>query len=185
MAKGKTKSKLTYSERKETAFELFTRHWSNADIARKLDVTPETISNYKREWEKIQEESVWNDPNYLNRILEHTKSRVTELEQVMSHGWTAFEGTANENAKMAALRIIKDTIMDMAKLQRLTDTRIEIVNQAEKALQVQTILLEMINTVISDCPHCRHALAEKINEVTAIQEGRPEQLALTGEVIDI
>jgi predicted transcriptional regulator len=174
MAKGKTKSSLSYSERKETAFDLFTRHWTNADIARHLEVTPETISSYKKEWEKLSEEAVWNDPNYLNKILEHTRGRIDELEKVISRTWDVADGSDNQNAKVSALRTIKDTIMDVAKLQRLTDTRIEIVNQAEKALQVQTVILEMINQVIQDCPRCKQALSDKLREASALREGKTQ-----------
>ena len=182
MAKGKTKSSLAYSERKEIAFELFTRRWKNADIARKLEVTPETISTYRKEWERLSEEAAWSDPNYLNRILEHTKARVSELETVITKTWDVTDESENQNAKVSALRTIKDTIMDIAKLQRLTDTRIEIVDQAEKAAQVQSIILEMINVVIQECPTCKAKLASRLNEVASLREG---QLALEGKVIDV
>jgi len=182
LAKGKTNSSLSYSERKEIAFDLFTRHWKNADIAKKIEVTPETISSYRKEWERLSEEASWNDPNYLNRILEHTKARVSELEIVINKAWDVAEKTENQNAKVSALRAIKDTIMDIAKLQRLTDTRIEIVDQAEKATQVQAIILEMINVVIQECPTCKAKLASRLNEVASLREGR---LALEGEVIDV
>jgi len=172
LAKGKTTSIMSYSERKETAFDLFTRHWTNADIARHIGVTPETISNYRREWDKLSEEAAWSDPNYLNKILEHTKARVTELEQVINQTWGIADGGKNDNARVAALRTIKDTIMDIAKLQRLTDTRIEIVDQAEKATQVQTIILEMINSVIQECPDCKYKLAIRLSEANALKEGR-------------
>ena len=173
MPKGLTKSKLTYSERKEMAFDLFAREWKNVDIARKLGVTPETIANYKRGWEDKKEEALWRDPNYLNNILQHTHERIEQLEQVIRESWDAADSSMNENAKVAALRTIKDTVMDIAKLQRLTDTRIEVIDRTEKAQQVQEVILEMLNIVVRDCPKCRQELADRLEEAKQIRSGNP------------
>jgi len=171
MPKGRTLSKLSYSERKELAFDLFAREWKNIDIARKLEVTPETIANYKRGWEDKKEEALWRDPNYLNNILQHTHERIEQLEQVVRESWNTYDETPNQNAKVAVLRTIKDTVMDVAKLQRLTDTRIEIIDKAERATQVQEVILEVLNTVVKECPRCRHELAKRLAEAREIKEG--------------
>jgi dynactin complex subunit len=171
MPRGLTKSKLSYSERKELAFDMFAREWKNADIARKIDVTPETIASYRREWEERKEEAVYSDPNYLNNIVQHTLERVEQLEEVIRESWNAADKTLNENAKVAALRTIKDAIMDIAKLQRLTDTRIEVINKTEQAYQVQQVILEMLNIVVKDCPRCRQELAVRLEEARQLREG--------------
>lgn len=170
--KGLTRSKLSYSERKELAFDYFGREWKNVDIANKIGVTPETIASYRKEWEEKKELAVYSDPNYLNNILQHTQERVEQLEAVIRETWETSDTTTNENAKVAALRTIKDTIMDIAKLQRLTDTRVEVIDRTEKAQQVQEVILEMINIVVKDCPRCRQELSNRLEEARQLKEGR-------------
>lgn len=174
---------MTYSERKELAFEYFEKRWKNADIARMLDVTPETISNYKREWKKYNEEAAWEDPNYLNKILEHTKARVNDIDMVVKSLWKMVDTMGEGQAKVSALRTIKDAIMDISKLQRLLDQRIEIVDQAEKANATQAIILEMINIIIDDCPSCKAKLAGRLAEAQELRGG-PTLALRSGVTID-
>ncbi len=89
MPRGKTKSKLTLSERREAAFRLFLRGFTNAQVARQLGVTDDTVTNYRRIYEdRIAAEAAHN-PALLRDVLANTIRAMEELEEVRREAWAS------------------------------------------------------------------------------------------------
>lgn len=87
MAKGKTKSKYSLSERRRRAYDLFVEGWTNADVARELKVSEDTAARYRAYFrDKIAEQAVAN-PQLLTKTLENTLAVIAENDRVRQKLW--------------------------------------------------------------------------------------------------
>lgn len=87
----RTRSDLTRGERTERAFDLFSRGYSNADVARKLRVHRNTAANYRVLYEEKLKQAKLDNPAFLQDILGNTLRLVGELEQIQREAWRNHE----------------------------------------------------------------------------------------------
>lgn len=89
--KGKSKSKLGLSQRRERAFELFARGYTNADVARDLTVHADTVARYRELYnERIHAQAAAN-PNFLKDVVTNTMRSLEELDRIRADAWQHME----------------------------------------------------------------------------------------------
>lgn len=87
MAKGKTKSKLTLSERREEAAQLVARGFTDTDIARKLGVSRKTARSYREFYERKLKAEVAERPDLLRDVLGNTVRQLREFDDIRKLAW--------------------------------------------------------------------------------------------------
>lgn len=85
--KGKTKSTLTFSERKIRAFELFGKGFTVTDVAKDLGVSRNTATSYKKRWKEEVKAEAQADPASVRDVLTNTKLMLDEVNQVRAVAW--------------------------------------------------------------------------------------------------
>ena len=89
MARGRTKSRLSRSERLEEAYQNFRRGMSIAEVARHLQVHPDTAATYKRKYENKLSDQAKENPEMLTKVLENTFRLLEELDSIRQEAWKA------------------------------------------------------------------------------------------------
>lgn len=87
----KSKSKLGLSQRRERAYELMAKGWTNAAIARDLGVHVDTITGYRRKYEESLHAQAAANPNFLRDVLTNTIRSLTELDMIRADAWKHME----------------------------------------------------------------------------------------------
>jgi DNA-binding CsgD family transcriptional regulator len=91
MAKGRTKSKLTLSQRRERSFELFARGYTNKDVASVIGVSEETAGSYRRLYNERLHAQAASNPGFLRDVLTNTMRALEELDQIRADAWKHLE----------------------------------------------------------------------------------------------
>jgi hypothetical protein len=87
----KTKSKLSLSKRRERAFELFARGYTNADVKADLKVSNDAVAGYRKIYnERIQAQAAAN-PEFISDVLSNTMRLLEETDQVRADAWKHLE----------------------------------------------------------------------------------------------
>ena len=91
MPKGKTKSKLKLSERRETAFTYFARGLSDSEVRKRLRVSQPTVRSYRKLYEETLFDVARSNPTLLNDAMSNTLRSLVELDQIRSDAWKRLE----------------------------------------------------------------------------------------------
>lgn len=89
--KGKSKSKLGLSQRRERAFELFARGYTNTDVARDLTVHMDTVARYRGLYEERIHAQAAANPNFLKDVVNNTMRSLEELDRIRADAWKHLE----------------------------------------------------------------------------------------------
>lgn len=87
MPRGKTKSTKTLGERREAAYRLFRRGYTDVEVARKVKVTRQTAANYRKLYEAELGELVLSNPDLLRDALKNTFRNLGEIDEVRENAW--------------------------------------------------------------------------------------------------
>lgn len=116
---------MTLKQRREKAFELFLKGYSDAEVAQRIKVTRQTASNYRRKYEQSVHAEARNNPALLREVLANTMRSLQELERVRSEAWRSMEDRLVEHefscAECGAENIVSFTepLSDQARTQYL------------------------------------------------------------------
>lgn len=89
--RGRTRSKLTKSERMEIAFEGFAKGEGDSSIARKLHVTRQTVASYRAKYEERIHARAAANPNFLRDVVSNTMRALEELDKIRADAWAHME----------------------------------------------------------------------------------------------
>lgn len=89
--KSKTKSKLSLSQRRERAFELFARGYSNIDVRRDLKVSKQTVTGYRKLYNDRVHAQAAANPNFLRDVVTNTMHALEELDRIRADAWKHME----------------------------------------------------------------------------------------------
>jgi transcriptional regulator NrdR family protein/DNA-binding CsgD family transcriptional regulator len=87
----KSKSKLGLSQRRERAFELFARGYTNAAVAKDLNVHADTVAGYREKYEASIHAQAAANPNFLKEVLQNTIRSLAELDRIREDAWKHLE----------------------------------------------------------------------------------------------
>lgn len=83
----KSKSKLGLSQRRERAYEMFARGYTNTDVARELNVNKDTVTNYRKKYESSLHAQAASNPGFLQDVVANTIRSLTELDRIRADAW--------------------------------------------------------------------------------------------------
>jgi len=76
-------------QRKEQAGIYFRRGWTNAEVARSLGVTPETVKRYKDEYdEQIRNEAATN-PGLMRDVIKNAVEALRAIDDLRAEAWNS------------------------------------------------------------------------------------------------
>jgi hypothetical protein len=87
----KSKSRLSLSKRRERAFELFARGYTNKDVKADLGVSGDTVANYRKLFEERVHAQAASNPEFISDVLTNTLRLLTESDQVRADAWKHLE----------------------------------------------------------------------------------------------
>lgn len=93
MTRGRTKSRMTRSQRIEQAHKLFARGYSNADVARDLGVHADTVTSYRKLYNESLAKQAASNPHLFEEIFLNTQRALIELDEVRQDAWAQIRGT--------------------------------------------------------------------------------------------
>lgn len=99
MTRGRTKSRMTRSQRIEEAHRLFARGFSNADVARELSVHADTVTSYRKLYEEGMAKQAASNPYIFEEVFLNTQRALTELDEVRTDAWAQIRKTREIHAE--------------------------------------------------------------------------------------
>lgn len=91
MPRGRTDSPYNLSQRREKAFDLFMKGWTDVNVAERLQVTAETVARYRKEYMDTIELQARSNPSMLRQVLENTIVALEENATVRKSLWEEYE----------------------------------------------------------------------------------------------
>lgn len=144
MPRGKTSSNLSLSERRQRASELIAKGFTNQDIAKKLGVTPETASSYRKWHRERVAETVQSNPTFMQDVLDNTVKALEENDLIRKEAWKRYHGTKAPQIKLQALNTVRQCQQDRAKIYGLFGVKQEVLAMFANVKAVQDRLLEFM-----------------------------------------
>lgn len=167
MPRGRTNSNLSASQRKEKAHDLFSRAWKNADVARELSVTPETVKRYRDEYEESIRRQAAENPRLLVNVIENTVRALNELDQLRRNVWDDYETVPATSPLRAAYgKQLLSINTERAKLFGLFGVKQEYFLHVQNVQAMQNRLLEWMRANL--CQTDREALERFISEELSV-----------------
>lgn len=156
MSKGKTESKMRIGERKQKAFEGIKQGLTNVEIAKRIKVSPGTVSRYRKDYIAQISDQARNNPDLLRDVLGNTIKALEELDLVKAEAWKLYNRTNSETTKISCLARITACQDQRAKLFGLFGVKAEFFLHVDAIRQQQSKLLEFMGEHL--CPTDRIAL---------------------------
>lgn len=82
---------MNLSKRRERAFQLFARGYTNADAKKDLGVSNDTIAGYRKLFNERIHAQAASNPEFLSDVLANTMRVLEETEQVRADAWKHLE----------------------------------------------------------------------------------------------
>lgn len=92
----KSKSKMSLSQRRERAFQLFAKGYTNADVASELKVNKDTAAGYREKYEASLHAQASANPRYLQDVVTNTFRSFGELDQIRKDAWAHMKDRKQE-----------------------------------------------------------------------------------------
>lgn len=86
-----TAKKKTRSQRIERATELFSRGYSNMDVARDIGISRNTATAYRKIYEERLKTKTAENPRFLHDIIGNTVRQIEELDEARKALWKDYE----------------------------------------------------------------------------------------------
>lgn len=171
---GGTRSPMRLGARRQRAFELFTEGASNVEVARSLQVSPDTAGRYRKLYEEKIESQAAANPHLLRQVLPNTIKALEELEKVRAYAWERARSTESDTIRAQMMNVILKAQDQRAKLFGLMGVKQEALAFTMQVQKQQERLIQYMKENL--CPADRIALdefivAEFATELAAMPEG--------------
>lgn len=87
----KSKSKLGLSQRRERAFQLFARGYTDVDVRKDLGVAKDTVAGYRRQYEANISAQATANSELLSQVIGNTMRSLQELDMIRADAWQHME----------------------------------------------------------------------------------------------
>lgn len=87
----KTRSKMTLSERREAAYTLFAKGFTNKAVAESLKVNKDTVKGYRDRYEASIQAQAQANPAFLRDVVANTFRSLHELDKIREDAWKHME----------------------------------------------------------------------------------------------
>lgn len=96
MPRGKTASRYSLAERRRVAFSLFTKGFTNEQVAKELNVHKGTVKQYRDAYDEEIALQVQANPNLLRDALKNTVQALGEIDEVRRSAWQEYEAAQHD-----------------------------------------------------------------------------------------
>jgi hypothetical protein len=158
MPSGRTRSPLRLGARREKAFELFRRGFSNVEVAEEIQVSPDTAARYRKLYEDRIVEAAREQPDLLRDVLANTIRTLTELDAIRRNAWQRLEENPPDSVRSSLLNTLLKAQDQRSKLFGLLGVKQEYAAHVAKVRQQQEQLIEFMSREL--CPVDREKLEE-------------------------
>lgn len=174
--KGKYK-RMGIGQRKEVAYELFKRGYTNAETAREIGIHPDTVTRYRRSYEEQLQAEVNANPHLLRDVLGNTLRSLEELDRVRAAAWKDYQEATSATAKKGFLDLAIKAQSERAKLFGLMGVKQDTLVYINGVKEVQDKLMDFMTKEL--CPADRAKLEKYLQDTWADQlaDVTPEDFA--------
>lgn len=162
---------LSLPARRNKAYRLFLRGFSVAEIAEKVGVIEDTVRSYLKHYQQKLGDKIASNPDYLDRVIEHTFVELERLSDREKEAWERLELAQRSSDQTNLMNLIQRIGEQRAKILRLMDMRVEIVGKVERATQLQEALITYVQTCM--CDECRGRLETYLDQLDLTQRALP------------
>lgn len=165
------KQQLSLPARRNKAYRLFLRGFSTSEIAEKVKVTEDTVRSYLKHYQDKLGDRIASNPDYLDRVIEHTFVELERLSDREKEAWERLENATRASDQTNLMNLIQRIGEQRAKILRLMDMRVEVVGRVERATKLQEALITYVQTCM--CDECRRKLEEFLDDLDLTQKALP------------
>lgn len=159
--------KMGIGQRKEVAFELFKKGYTNAETAREIGIHPDTVTRYRRAYEERLAEEVSANPHLLRDVLGNTLRSLEELDRVRAAAWKDYQEATSATAKKGFLDLAIKAQSERAKLFGLMGVKQDTLVYINGVKEVQDKLMDFMTKEL--CPADRAKLEKYLQDTWADQ----------------
>lgn len=186
MPRGSTASTYSLQERKDIANQMFARGSRDSDVADYLDVHPDTVARYRKEYEEALVTQARNNPHMLTDVLLNTMRSLDELDEVRKEAWREYENPhASRQHRAQMLNTVIRAQKQRAELFGLFGVKAEFFAHVQNVRIVQGMIIEWLQQNL--CEDDREALAVFLEDpqVSRFMQQSDEVPELpVGEILD-
>jgi predicted transcriptional regulator len=179
----------------EKVGELHLKGYRPSEIAREVGLSPAQTKHYIEQYKEVVRKRVEQDPDFLDRIQEHTVEALDHMDMLIKETWATYESAKTEdmiNQQINLLKVAGDLAEKRAKLLQLMGAKVDsgMNSRMQKAEQVNDLVARVIKDVVSHCDDCRVRaqvmLAEAFSMMGNEEEAADmEPVEKDNEVIDV
>lgn len=168
----------------EKVSELRLKGYKPAEIARSLNISPAQTRHYINQYETFLQKRVNEDPDYLNRVAEHTFEALERLDNLIKEAWETYDTCRNNDMITQQINLIKvagGLEAQRANLLQLMGGKMDsgMSSRVIRAEQVNEIVSNIIREVIADCDVCRLEAQPLLAEAFAKMDRQGEAAEMT------
>jgi hypothetical protein len=156
-------------------------------IARELEVDISEVIDVMQEFRNKFDDAVKDNPDLLDKKLEHIFKSLQTYEKVQQEAWSMYENTDEENGNVRAkyLKLVMEAESHRDEILQLLGTDKDATARLQMAQTTQTQLVGIIKQVLSGCPKCanlfKHAL--QANRLMITTDNQKSLLATKVEIV--
>lgn len=148
---------------------MIAKGYTNVEIAKALDVHPDTVTRIRRKYEEQLASEAAANPALLHDVLTNTVRMIAELDMVRKEAWTALETgafhteecpkcghetvhwrSAKGDSKPQYMRILLTAVEQKAKLYQLFGVKAEFLAHVNQVAQLQARLINFMRDSLCD-----------------------------------
>lgn len=178
----KTKSLIDKIKDVEQVGLLHVKGYSMREISTLMSIPVNEIKNYIEEYKIILNQTVEEDPFFLEKVQFNTIKALTEFDELSKEAWETIT-IATDNgmvaARIQAIKLAGDLATKKAQLHKLmggNQTDGEYIARMQKAENVNQILSKILRDVISKYPDIANEVRKELEIAFEIMSGKASKL---------
>lgn len=152
----RTRSRWTLAERRERAFEYFSKGLNVSQVARKLDVTWDTAKSYRERWQEDLSKRARSNPQLLQDVVKNTLQSLEQIDFALAEAWKTYHQCSDYDTGLKAIGHVRSLLQDRSRLLGLMGVKQEMWNLVASVKDVQDRLLDFMQAEL--CPSDREKL---------------------------
>lgn len=169
--------RMGIGQRKEVAFELFKKGYTNAEVAREVKIHPDTAKRYRDAYETALAAEVASNPGLLRDVLGNTLRSLEELDRARAAAWKDYQEATSASAKKGFLDLVIKAQGERAKLFGLMGVKQDTLVYINGVKEMQDRLMDFLQREL--CPADRKKIEKFLVETYS------DQLADVSTVADL
>jgi hypothetical protein len=165
----------------EQVGQLHLKSYKPAEIARQLNITTREAKYYVEQYQELVRKRVEQDPEFLDRVGEHTLEALERLDNLVKEAWETYDTAKNNdmmNQQINLLKVASTLEQQRANLLQLMGAKMDggMMARMQRAERVNDIVSRIIKDTASQCEICKPLIMPRLAEAFALMN-RAEEAA--------